>query len=93
MATIVKCSSCRNSYPNDMYDLRRNGQYKKTCRTCLGASKAKYSAKAAHAAMRDTKKIRCDLVTAIYILNDTNILTQMLTLANGTLSLPAAETV
>ncbi len=92
MATpIVKCSTCRNSLPNDMYDLKRDGQYKRTCRTCLSTSKAKYNAKAAHVAMRDTKKIRNDLITAIYIINDSNILTQMLTLANTSLAPPAAE--
>jgi len=75
-----------------MYDLRQDGQYKRTCRTCLGVSKAKYNAKAAHAAMRDTKKIRNDIVAAIYTITDSNILTQVLTLVDSSRASSSCDT-
>ena len=82
-ASIFTCSTCRHTLPNDMYDQKRDGKYKRTCRSCLSLLKAKYNAKAAHAAMRDAKKIRIDLITSIYILSDPTFLEQALGTMNA----------
>ena len=79
MTTELKqCKGCHHSWPLCYFDIKKTGTVKLTCRKCLLSSKSRFQARAAIAAYRDTKKIRMDIMTAIHMIEDQNILTTIL---------------
>jgi hypothetical protein len=73
-----KCPCCRHALPPSSFDAKKNGLPKATCRNCLLAFRSKYAAKNIPSTIRDAKKVRSDLMAAIFLTNDPQTLASIL---------------
>lgn len=75
-----RCSTCHNHLPQEHFDIKKTGEYLKTCRMCL-SSKSKSQRRPVAAPIRNIVDLRQGIIAVTSSIYDPQSLAQLLTFA------------
>lgn len=71
---MLYCGKCKHLQSSTRFKVKKNGEYQKTCQSCLGHESAKHWFDETLSLQLDVKQTRNELIRAISLVEDPSIL-------------------